>query len=132
MRTLIRVGVILLLGACNQMEELPQPQIVQEESTICFYDPGIFPEYPGGNKELLKFINTNLIKPKSCIEGRVIVEFIVDQEGQVSQVRVVRGITDEADKEAMRVVKMLPTFLPGKLNGQPVRTKMILPIRFNI
>ncbi len=97
------------------------------------------PVFPGGEDALFKYISKNLIYPKAAmasnIEGRVTVQFIVDQDGRVTDVTVKKGIKgdhDACNNEAVRVVKSLPKFIPGMQNGKPVRVFYSLPIIFKL
>lgn len=93
-------------------------------------------EFPGGIQEMLMFVSRNLHYPPDAyanhIEGRVVVQFVVTKTGAVGQVRVVRGVSPDLDAEAVRVVKLLPDFIPGTMNGEPVSVWMTLPVVFKI
>jgi TonB family protein len=92
------------------------------------------PMFPGGDTELLRFIAENTVYPEESkmqnIQGRVIIRFCVTAEGGISQISVLKGVYPELDAEAMRVVKMLPTFKPGKQGGKPVPVWYMVPITF--
>lgn len=94
------------------------------------------PTFPGGEEALYKFIGDNLRYPVIAQEngdqGRVQVSFVVSETGKITDVKIARGKTPELDKEAVRVVKSLPNFIPGKQNGHPVKCKYILPIVFKL
>jgi len=94
------------------------------------------PEYPGGMEALYKFINDNIIYPQIAIEngwgGRVPCEFVVNADGTVTDVKVSRSLNTYLDKEAIRVLKMLPNFIPGKQRGKPVRVKFSMPVFFQL
>ena len=94
------------------------------------------PQFPGGEAELLKYIATHIKYPtmaaENNIQGRVVVKFVVKKDGQVGDVVVVRGKDPDLDKEAQRVVKTLPKFIPGKMNGQAVSVWYTLPINFKL
>ena len=94
------------------------------------------PQYPGGDAAILQFIAQNLKYPVSAMEqgvqGRVVVDFVVEKDGSMSDVRVVRSVDSALDKEAVRVVKALSKFTPGTKNGQPVRARYTLPITFRM
>lgn len=83
------------------------------------------PKFPGGEAELYKYLNKNIRYPEIAaqnnIQGRVVVQFVVEKDGSVGEVKVVRGVDPDLDKEAVRVVKSMPKFIPGKMNGQNVR-----------
>ena len=94
------------------------------------------PQFPGGEAELLKYISQHIKYPtmaaENNIQGRVVVKFVVQKDGKVGEVVVLRGKDPDLDKEAVRVVKTLPNFLPGKMNGQPVSVWYTLPINFKL
>ena len=110
----------------QEAESEPQPFIVVEE----------MPVFPGGEIELLKYINTHTIYPEIAkennIQGKVIVKFCVTSKGGVDLVSVFRSIDPELDAEAIRVVKTLPLFKPGKQAGKPVPVWFSVPIVFQI
>lgn len=94
------------------------------------------PKFPGGNAELYKVISQNIRYPEMAaqnnIQGRILVQFIVEPDGSIGEVKVVRGKDPELDAEAVRLVKTLPKFSPGKMNGQAVRCWYTLPINFKL
>jgi protein TonB len=94
------------------------------------------PVYPGGESELLKFISVNLKYPviaqENGIEGKVIVRFVVSKTGKISNVEVLRSLDPSCDKEAVRVVKMLQNWIPGKQNGVNVPVYYTLPITYKL
>ncbi len=94
------------------------------------------PQFPGGEAELLKYIASHIKYPtmaaENNIQGRVVVKFVVGKDGRVGDVVVVRGKDPDLDKEAVRVVKTLPNFIPGKMNGQAVSVWYTLPINFKL
>lgn len=94
------------------------------------------PKFPGGDAELYKWLSNHIRYPEMAqqnnIQGRVTVQFVVEKDGSVGEVKVVRGKDPDLDKEAKRVVKELPKFIPGKMNGQTVRVWYTLPIMFKL
>lgn len=94
------------------------------------------PQFPGGIEALYKFLNDHIRYPEQAaqnnIQGRVTVQFVVERDGSIGEVKVVRGKDPDLDKEAVRVVKSLPNFIPGKNNGQAVRVWYTLPINFRL
>ncbi len=94
------------------------------------------PQFPGGEAELMKYIQKNLKYPpvamENNIQGRVVVQFVVTKTGKIGEVKVARGKDPDLDKEAVRVVKSLPDFIPGKMNGQSVNVWYTLPITFKL
>jgi protein TonB len=94
------------------------------------------PEFPGGETALLKWISDHVIYPtiaaENGIQGRVSCTFVVNADGSVTDVQVVRPIDPNLDKEAIRVLKQLPKFKPGEQRGKPVRVKFSVPVRFRL
>lgn len=94
------------------------------------------PRFPGGEAALMKYLMTNVQYPenaaKNDIQGRVVVQFVVDENGEVGQVKVVRSIDEELDAEAIRVVKTLPKFEPGRQDGKAVSVWYTVPISFKL
>ena len=96
----------------------------------------VMPQFPGGQTAMLKYIMENIKYPKQIMEegiqGRVTVSFIVEKDGRVSNVRLLRSVQPLLDKEAVRVVKSMPKWSPGKQNGKPVRVRFNLPVMFKL
>ena len=94
------------------------------------------PQYPGGEPEMRAFIAKNLRYPtiaqENGIQGRVIVRFVVSKTGEISEITVVRGIDPLCDKEAVRVIKMMPKWIPGKQNGNEVSVIYNVPVVFKL
>lgn len=94
------------------------------------------PQYPGGRKELLKYVEKNMVHPVEMrqlgVEGEVVVEFYVERSGVISGVSVVKGLSEAFDEEAIRLTRNMPRWIPGKKNGVPVRYKMTMPINFKV
>ena len=94
------------------------------------------PQFPGGDAALMKYLMMNIKYPanaaKNDIEGRVIVQFVVEKDGQIGEVKVVRSVDEELDAEAVRVVKALPKFTPGRQDGKAVAVWYTLPISFKL
>ncbi len=94
------------------------------------------PQFPGGDAELMKFLSKNIKYPtmamENNIQGRVIVQFVVTKTGAIGEVKVVRSVDRDLDREAVRVCKSLPKFTPGKMNGQAVNVWYTLPVSFKL
>lgn len=94
------------------------------------------PQFPGGDAALLKYVSDHIRYPSVAqdnnIQGRVVVQFVVTKTGSIGQVKVVRSKDPDLDKEAVRVVKTLPKFVPGKMNGHAVNVWYTLPITFRL
>lgn len=108
-----------------QKEESPVYKVVEQ-----------LPSYPGGQVALMDYFKNNLKYPviayENGIQGRVIIQFIVEKDGSVSSAKYIRGVDPSLDKEAMRIVNAMPKWIPGKQNGETVRCYIALPIEFKI
>lgn len=119
-------------------------EVVTEEITTAnsypndhvFQSVDQMPEFPGGDMVLMRYISSHIKYPISAIEnnieGRVVVEFVVTKTGAIRDVKVYRSRDKDLDAEAVRVVKSLPNFIPGKMNGEPVNVWYTLPITFKL
>lgn len=107
-----------------------------ENNTKPFVTVEQMPSFPGGEVEMQKYIARNLKYPMSAqmdgTQGRVVVRFVVSKEGRVEEVQVVRGIAKDCDKEAFRVIKSMPRWIPGKHNGRNVPVYFTIPIVFRL
>ena len=108
---------------------------IDDEDTL-FIEYEQMPQFLGGEVALMKFIADNLHYPDSAkakkIQGRVVVKFVVTKTGEIGEVKIVRSKDLDLDKEAVRIVKSLPNFIPGKLNGEVVDMWYTLPITFKL
>ncbi len=124
----------------NVVREHKDEIVVEEKTEVeenkVFTAVEQMPQFPGGEAELMKYISKNLKYPpvamENNIQGRVVVQFVVTKTGKIGEVKVVRGKDPDLDKEAVRVVKSLPDFIPGKMNGQTVNVWYTLPITFKL
>ena len=94
------------------------------------------PQFPGGESAMMAYLKKNLIYPKEAvkeqIEGKVFVSFVVNIDGSIEGVKVLRGVYQLLDNEALRVVKNMPKWNPGKQNGKAVRVQYTLPVNFKL
>ena len=106
-------------------DEVPVFQVVEE-----------MPEFPGGMGECLKFLGKNIKYPveaqKAGVQGKVIVQFVVEKDGNIANPKVVRSIDPDLDGEAIRVISIMPKWKPGMQKGQPVRVKYTVPVTFRL
>ena len=114
-------------------EKKPEPP---KEDNHVFTAVEQMPQFPGGDAALMKYISDHIRYPamaqENNIQGRVVVQFVVTKTGAIGEVKVVRSKDPDLDKEAKRVVKSLPKFIPGKMNGQAVNVSYTLPINFKL
>lgn len=94
------------------------------------------PEYPGGTPALMEFLSKNVRYPeaahKAGVQGRVVAQFIVEKNGSISNVKIVKSVNPDLDGEAIRVVSTMPVWIPGKQRGQAVRVKFTVPVMFRL
>jgi|SRR5688572_9719058 len=93
-------------------------------------------EFAGGYEAMAKFLSKNVKYPavarRMGVEGSVFVSFVIDREGKISDPQVIKGVSAECDKEAIRVIQLMPPWRPGKQNGKAVRCRFVLPIKFKL
>ena len=110
-----------------------KPKEVKEE---VFRSVEQMPQFPGGEAALMKYLQSHINYPpmaaENNVQGRVVVQFVVDKTGKVGEVKVVRSVDNDLDKEAVRVCKSLPKFTPGRQNGQAVSVWYTLPVTFKL
>ena len=123
----------------NVVREYKNEVIVEEkkpEPEKVFTAVEQMPQFPGGDAALMKYLSQNINYPQVAMEngiqGRVIVQFVVTKNGTVGEVKVIRSVDRDLDKEAVRLCKSLPKFIPGKMNGQAVNVWYTLPITFKL
>ena len=152
MRSLRTISVIMVLllcyGAAQSAEakkmkrnseytpktENKQAAVSASVDEQVFKTAAHMPSFPGGDAALMNFISKNIRYPhETCAQGKVIVQFVVEKDGKVGEVKVARGVDPYLDKEAVRVCKMLPALTPGRnAVGEPVRVWYTLPIIFKL
>lgn len=110
------------------------PAYLKSDTTTVFRVVEKMPEYPGGIKALMSYIASNLHYPeiakKEGIQGRVFVNFVVNKDGSISNINILRGLSPECNAEVIRVVKGMPKWIPGEQKGKPVRVSFNLPVKF--
>lgn len=134
-----KVGNIEREGRVNYnnntgLEDLDKKPIKQEAEKIFEIDQPA--EFPGGLQALGKWLSCNLTYPTKAqennIEGKILVQFIVEKDGSISNPVIARGVDKDLDAEAIRIVSIMPKWKPGMNDGKPVRSKMTLPVAFKL
>ena len=117
-------------------EVIAQPEPPKEEETKVFDVVEVMPSFPGGQGALFEWLSKNIKYPvvaeENGVQGRVIVTFVVERNGSITDVQVVKSVDPSLDKEAVRVVKAMPHWIPGKQNGSAVRVKFTVPVTFRL
>lgn len=128
----------LELGSIENSNEIliDEDPSTENDSLEIFISAETMPEFVGGEIELSKFLSKNIIYPKLAkennFEGRVIVRFVVEKDGTISNTDILRKLGFGCDEEVIRLVKTMPKWVPGKQNGKPVRVYYTLPIVFEL
>ena len=132
-RLLATLSVLALLlmvntNAMAQSKKIANDKVLEKAE--------VMPQFPGGDQAMMKFVSENVQYPEEAkekeISGRVLVGFIVEKDGSVNEVKIVRGIGGGCDEEAVRVVKAMPKWKPGKQDGKTVRVSYTMPFFFKM
>lgn len=114
-------------------EHKPEPKPEPEKIFVAVEQPA---EFKGGQAALMKWLSNNIRYPEAAqqnnVQGRVIVKFVVEKDGSIGNPTIVKGVDRDLDQEALRVVRKMPKWQPGKNNGQPVRSYFNLPVTFRL
>jgi protein TonB len=123
-------------GEVLKAKEVVVDEKPKEEETKVFDVVEQMPQFPGGPQALFEYLSKNIKYPvvaeENGIQGRVIVTFVVERDGSITDVKVAKSVDPSLDKEAMRVVKSMPHWIPGKQNGAAVRVKYTVPVTFRL
>ena len=124
-----------MMAVLGLMTANAQKTVVSQSNQNVYDQVEEMPEFPGGMPAMIEFLQTNIKYPKDAIKqevgGRVMVMFVVETDGSISNVRVARKVFPSLDKEAVRVVKAMPKWKPGKEKGRLVRVNYTLPVVFS-
>lgn len=143
MKTKTAIGAIDVKGNDDKggevlklKEAVAQPEPKPEVENKVFDVVEQMPSFPGGPSALMKYLSENVKYPvvaqENGVQGRVVVSFVVEKDGHITDVKVVRSVDPTLDKEAARVVKSMPNWIPGKQNGSAVRVKYNVPVSFKL
>jgi len=146
MQTNTAIGALDVKGNSDAGEVLKVTQRVVDEPVKAEPKPEVenkvfdvveqMPSFPGGQGALMKYLNDNIKYPvvaqENGVQGRVVVSFVVERDGSITDVNVVRSVDPSLDKEAVRVIKGMPHWIPGKQNGSAVRVKYNVPVSFRL
>jgi periplasmic protein TonB len=123
-------------GSTDVVFEEPVQEVVVADPNEIFTVVEQNPEYPGGYDAMMNFVRANMVYPPAArrlgIEGTVYVSFIVHKTGVIDEVKILRGVSAECDKEAIRVISKMPNWIPGKQNGHLVNVRFTLPLKFRL
>ncbi|MFM1876545.1 MAG: hypothetical protein RL266_2282 [Bacteroidota bacterium] len=135
MRYLVAVPLIAAIGLLAACTETPADAVQQEVEQV-LKQAEVMPEYPGGMQALMSYMGSSIKYPETAeadgLEGKVFVQFVVDKEGKVGQIEVVKSVRDDLDSEAVRVISEMPDWTPGKQDGKNVSVQLVLPIAYKL
>ena len=124
-------GVVLKAG-----EVVVEPPVAPDTTKIFGDIAEQMPMFPGGDRKLMEYIENNVQYPpeceETCVQGRVIVTFVVERDGSISNAKVVKSVAPQLDAEALRVVEGMPKWIPGRQNGMTVALKYTIPVTFRL
>ncbi len=146
MQTNTAIGALDVKGNSDQGEILKVTQRVETEPVKAEPKPEVenkvfdvveqMPSFPGGPSALMQYLSSNIKYPvvaqENGVQGRVVVSFVVERDGSITDVQVARSVDPSLDREAQRVVRSMPKWIPGKQNGQAVRVKYNVPVAFRL
>lgn len=132
----MKFELLFLLGltilTTNSFGQRTDSLVVGEE--INFEEPAVVipPSFPGGQTALTEYLHKNFTwkQGQHTVQGRVFVVFLVDVDGKIKDATVIRGLCDSCDKEALRLVKNMPAWIPGTENGKPIEARAVVPVEF--
>lgn len=130
--------LILLISISSYAQDIPLPPEIECSNCPQVEEVYQFPDstaqFPGGLEGAIKYIQEHLKYPQNvgCFQGKVYIGFIIEKDGSISNVEVLRGVHPEADKEAVKVIKSMPKWQPAYDQGKAVRSREILPVSFSV
>lgn len=137
-----QLGTVDITEGVNDLNKIEVKEQVIAEPVVVDDEPVSIamveqkPSFPGGEAAMYQWLNNNIVYPPAAseegIQGRVVVEFVVGKDGSITNARVVRTRHPALDKEALRVIKAMPNWIPGRNNGQPVKVTYTLPVTFKL
>ena len=123
-------------GEVLKAKEVVVDEKPKEEETKVFDVVEQMPQFPGGPNALFEYLSKNIKYPavaeENGIQGRVVATFVVERDGSITDVKVIKSVDPSLDKEAIRVLKSMPKWIPGKQNGSAVRVKYTVPVTFRL
>ena len=133
MKKLIILSLMAVFGLTTVSA---QKTVVAEKNQQAFDVVEQMPQFKGGDAALMAYLNSHIKYPviaeENGIQGRVVTTFVVERDGSITDVKIIKSVDPSLDKEAVRVVKSMPKWNPGKQNGSAVRVKFTLPVTFRL
>lgn len=144
------IGLIFLIASCTDTSVPPPPppppppisstntttKAPNSDVNMVYKEVEVMPEFPGGMEEMMQYMIQSIKYPKelqeSGVSGKVFVQFVVDAEGKIGQVEVLKSLHDQLDAEAVKVISGMPDWTPGKKDGENVKVQLVLPISYTL
>jgi len=139
------LALLLLSSSCQLLEDMEAPTVPVEEEKPCQFPSSIcataaymecMPKFPGGQEQMWQFLADNLEWPAEfgdvCVIGKVVARVTIEKNGAISSVEIARGLVPALDNETIRVIKKMPKWIPGEVDGEPVRSEFLLPVKWTI
>ena len=130
------IMLCLAVLAAGNVQAAKQVKNESSETVETLEAPDKMPQFPGGQSGLHRFLSENVRYPyyayQKGIQGKVLVQFVVDKDGSVTDVKVEKSVHKSLDKEAVRVLKKMPKWTPGEKDGKPVRVLYHMPVNFSL
>jgi len=128
------IAILVLIKSTIGFSQQATADSAKNNSVFSFVEQ--MPQFPGGQEALMEFLESNLQYPDSArhndVEGRVVANFIVSEDGSISDAKIVRGLGHGCDEEVLRVISIMPKWVPGRQNGKPVKVYFNLPVTFKL
>lgn len=131
--------ILLVLGLASSANAQSNNSVAPDtttESRNTFVKPDVEAKFPGGMNKMMKFLKNNLVYPAEAtqnkIQGNVYVKFVVEKDGSITHIEVMKPKHPALDQEAVRLVSIFPAWIPATLDDQPIRSQFVLPVYFKI
>ncbi len=128
--------VVSVEPTCYDVAVVPKDTIAVEPKNKIYDYAEVMPQFPGGTNDLFQFLRDNLIYPEDAIDngiqGTVVVKLVVSETGHISDMKILRSLHPSCDKEAIRLIKSMPDWIPAKQNGKEVSVYYTMPVRFKL
>ena len=136
MKRIVLISMLFAMGMTYAAAQ-EKANVKSQKDSVCIIHCNYeqMPSFPGGTQALMDYLKENTRwpgSPESCVQGRVVVSFVVEKDGSIGEPKVVKSLDPAFDAEALRVVSMMPKWIPGKFYGEATRVKYSLPIIFKL
>ncbi len=144
----MKLTLLFILGCSSAFAQVKEEAVVPVPPPITIHEtvnvvhkeivefPDVEAQFPGGTDSLMAFVRNTLIYPEVSKDmgdqGKVYVSFVVEVDGSISKVMIERGVSAELDREAKRIIRNMPKWIPGEAKGKPLRSRYRLPIWFRL